>query len=146
VYGFNAIPTLSSRPKHHPRELSREKVQAIINRRMAHGRTSEVIHQELKNDGIVMSLNSVRRTIDRAGLMKKRSPWKRYHPPVKRPAAQQPGDLVQVDTVHRMISEKKRTYTFALVDTYSRWAYAKTYARMNGKTSLRFIQEAQRRA
>jgi len=145
-YGYNAIPTLSSRPKRHPKQLSDEMVRAIVARRRAHGRTSEVIHQELKNGGIAVSLNSVRRTIDRAGLMKKRSPWKRHHPPIPRPLAHRPGDLVQVDTVHRMIGAKQRTYTFALVDTYSRWAYAKTYARMNGNTSLRFIREAQQRA
>ncbi|MBI3684962.1 DDE-type integrase/transposase/recombinase [Candidatus Azambacteria bacterium] len=145
-YGFNPIPTLSSRPRHHPRELPRETVLAIVARRMAHGRTSEVIHAELARDGVIVSLNSVRRTIDRAGLMKKRSPWKRYHSPVARPAAEHPGDLVQIDTMHRMVSEKKRTYTFALIDTYSRWAYAKTYARMNGRTTLRFIREAERHA
>lgn len=143
-YGYNLIPTLSSRPKHHPRQLSQEVVQEIIKRRLTHGRTSEVVHAELLRDGIVVSLNSVRRTIDRAGLMKKRSPWKRYHPSVSRPSVERPGDLVQVDTVHRMVSEKKRTYTFALVDAHSRWAYAKTYARMNGRTSLSFIREAQK--
>lgn len=146
VYGYTPIPTLSSRPAHHPRQLSDETVRAIVARRLAHGRTSEVIHAELASDGIVISLNSVRRTIDRAGLMKKRSPWKRYHPPVPRPIPERPGDLVQVDTVHRMVRGKKRTYTFALVDTHSRWAYAKTYARMNSRTSLAFIAEAQKRA
>lgn len=79
-----------------------------------------MVHQELLNQGIKVSLNSVRRTIDRAGLMKKRSPWKRYHAPVERPEALKPGDLVQVDTIHRMIDKKKRLYVFVLLDVYSR--------------------------
>lgn len=146
VYGVNPIPTLSSRPQHHPKQLSRKTVERIVTLRMAHGRTSEVIHEELKLEGVRVSLNSVRRTIDRAGLMKKRSPWKRYHPPVARPLPEKPGDLLQIDTIHTMMSAKKRIYTFVLVDTFSRWAYAKTYARMNGRTTLGFIRAAERRA
>lgn len=146
VYGYNPIPTLSSKPRRHPRQLSRETQQKIVALRMAHGRTSEVVHTELKNEGIVVSLNSVRRTIDRAGLMKKRSHLKRYHPPVARPVPEKPGDLMQIDTIHTMIGKKKRMYTFVLVDTYSRWAYARTYARMNGRTTLSFVRAAERRA
>lgn len=146
IYGYNPIPTDSSRPKSHPKQLSRAVVERIVELRLAHGRTSEVVHQELINEGVGVSLNSVRRTIDRWGLMKKRSPWKRYHAPVPRPIPERPGDLVQVDTIHRMISEKKRTYTFALLDTYSRWAYARTYAHMNGRTTLNFVRAAQRQA
>lgn len=146
VYGYTAIPTLSSRPQSHPKQLSSIVVRKIVARRLAHGRTSEVIHQELLNEGIRVSLNSVRRTIDRAHLMKKRSPWKRYHPPTERPLPLKPGDLVQLDTIHRMIDEKKRLYVFVLIDLYSRWVYARAYARMNAATSVRFVREAQRRA
>jgi putative transposase len=146
VYGYNPIPTLSSRPRSHAKQLKREVVQKIIALRLAHGRTSEVIHEELKNEGITVSLNSVRRTIDRAGLMKKRSPYKRYHPPVPRPRAEKPGDLLQIDTIHTMVGEKKRMYTFVVIDTFSRWAYARTYAQMNGRTTLSFVRAAERRA
>ena len=104
IFGYHAIPTQSSRPKHHPKQLKKEVVQRIVALRRASGRTSEVIHQQLRNEGITVSLNSVRRTIDRAGLMKKRSPWKRYHPPTARPTPLKPGDLVALDTIHRMIS------------------------------------------
>jgi len=69
----------------------------------------------------------VRRTIDRAGLMKKRNKLKRWHPPVDRPIPLNPGDLIQMDTVHRMIDKKKRLYVFTLIDVHSRWEYAKTY-------------------
>lgn len=144
--GWHLIPTRSPRPKHHPQELKRNIVQKIINLRLKTRRTSEVIHQELLNLGIQVSLNSVRRTIDRHGLMKKRSPWKRYHPHVDRPIPLKPGDLVQLDTVHRMIDEKKRLYAFVLLDVYSRWAYVKAYARMNAATSVQFVRRAQERA
>ncbi len=105
-----------------------------------------MVHQQLKNEGIVVSLNSVRRTIDRAGLMKKRSKFKRWHPPVDRPIPLKPGDLIQMDTVHRMIDKKKRLYVFTLIDVHSRWVYAKAYEKMSGKKSIEFVTEAEHTA
>lgn len=144
--GWRRIPTESSRPNHHPRQLKESVIEKIIDIRKRTKRTSEVVHQELLNQGVRVSLNSVRRTIDRHGLMKKRSPFKRYHPHVDRPQAENPGILVQMDTIHRMISEKKRLYVFVLLDVYSRWVYAKAYEKMNGAATLRFVEEAQKRA
>jgi len=144
--GYGNISTRSSRPKHHPKQLSDELVWAIFRKRLTHKRCAEVVHQELRNEGIHVSLSSVKRTIDRMGLTKKRSPWKRYHPHVERPRAEKPGDLVQIDTIHTMQSEKKRMYTFVLIDAYSRWVYAKSYQRMNAATTLRFVRAAERQA
>ncbi len=42
-----------------------------------------------------------------------------------------------------MLNKKKRMYTFTLIDVYSRCVYAKTYARMNAATAVRFVEEAQ---
>jgi transposase InsO family protein len=144
VYGYHPIPTKSSRPHHHPKQLSEEVVNKIVALRIKTKRTSEVVHQHLLNEGIKVSLNSVRRTIDRHGLMKKRSPWKRYHPPVDRPYPLKSGDLVQIDTIHRMIDEKKRLYVFVLIDVYSRWVYAKAYEKMSGRRTVQFVNEAER--
>lgn len=143
-YGYHPIPTQSSRPKHHPKELKADVVKRIIALRLQTKRTSEVIHEMLKQEGMTVSLNSVRRTIDRHGLMKKRSPWKRFHPHVDRPQVQKPGDLVQMDTIHRMIDDKKRLYIFVIIDVYSRWVYARCFAKMNAATTLKFLEEAQR--
>ena len=71
VIGYHPIPTLSSRPKHHPRELGDEKIRAIVNKRFEHGRCSEVVHRELLNQGIKISISSVKRTLDRWGYSKR---------------------------------------------------------------------------
>jgi transposase InsO family protein len=146
ILGHHPIPTQSSRPLHHPKQLKEEVVKRIVSLRLKTKRTSEVVHQHLLNEGIEVSLNSVRRTIDRHGLMKKRSKWKRYHPPVERPYPLKAGDLVQIDTIHRMIDQKKRLYVFVLIDVYSRWIYAKAFKRMGAKISINFLLEAQREA
>lgn len=146
ILGHHPIPTKSSRPYHHPKQLTEEVIGKIVALRLKTRRTSEVVQQHLLNEGINVSLNSVRRTIDRHGLMKKRSPWKRHHPPVDRPYPLKSGDLVQIDTIHRMISEKKRLYVFVLIDVYSRWMYAKAYEKMSGSHTIRFVKEAERHA
>jgi transposase InsO family protein len=145
-YGYHPVPTLSSRPKHHPSELSNDLVWKIFHQRIKTKRCSEVIHQELINQGIITSLSSVKRTLDRSGLLKKRSPWKRYHPHVDRPYVLSAGDLVEMDTIHLMVSLKKRIYIFVLIDVYSRWVYVKAYERMNSSLMLEFVREAQKHA
>ena len=141
--GIHYIPTKSSRPHHHPRELSEDVVENIIACKKKYNRCSDVIHQHLKNDGIVVSLNSVKRKLEYAGLVKKRSPWKRLHLSLKRPEALKPGDLVMVDTIHLMISEKKRIYVYTLIDVYSRWCYAWATERISTRMSIAFLKRAQ---
>lgn len=143
--GFHPIPTQSSRPRSHARSLNPIIEARIIAIRLEHGRYGKAIHQQILNEGFNVSLASINRTLDRYKLLKKKSPWKRFHPHQERPKALKRGDLVQVDTIHRMISEKKRLYVFSLIDLYSRDAYAKAYAKMNARTSVQFIQEAERK-
>jgi transposase InsO family protein len=146
VLGHHPIPTKSSKPHHHPKQLSEEMVWKIFQQRIKNRRCAEVVHQELINQGIKTSLSSVKRTLDRHGLLKKRNPWKRYHPPVDRPYPLKAGDLVQIDTIHRMIDEKKRLYVLVLIDVYSRWMYARAYVKIGGKQTVRFVNEAQKHA
>ena len=145
-YGFHPIPTLSSRPTHHPKELCDEKIEAIVKERFKHNRCSEVVHRTLLNQGIQVSISSVKRTLKRRGLLKKRSPWKRFHPHVDRPYPLKAGDLVQIDTIHLMIGKKERIYVFVLIDVFSRWVYAKCYEKMSAARSLEFVREAERKA
>lgn len=146
MIGDHPIPTRSSRPKSHPKQLSKEIVDKIVKKRLEHSRYAEALHRELLNDGVKVSLSSVKRTLDRNFLIKKRSPWKRYHPHQDRPYPLKAGDLVQMDTIHRMIDKKKRLYVFTLIDVYSRYTYAKAFERMSARTSIDFVLEAQKEA
>jgi len=141
------IPTQSSRPKSHPKKLNSQIIRRIIDLRIAtKGRCAEVIHGHLLNEGITVSLNSVKRTLKRNRMIKKRSPWKKYHLSGERPKAAKPGDLVQVDTIHIMKNEKKRIYIYTLLDVYSRWAYAWASMKMSAGNSLQFIERARRKS
>lgn len=143
VVGLHPIPTRSSRPKHSPRALDGTMVTKIINKRRLLNRSAEVVQRSLQEDGVVVSLMSVKRTLDRAHLTRKRSPWKRYHAPSPRPVADAPGALVQADTVHLALQGKTVLYVFTCIDVYSRWAYARAYTRANTRTAAQFIKQAQ---
>lgn len=144
--GTHEIATRSSRPKSHPRKLDSKIVSRIIElRKLTNGRCSEVIQQMLKNEGVVVSLNSVKRTLARNYLIKKRSPWKRLHKSTIRPEAANTGDLVQLDTIHLMKNEKERIYIYTLIDVYSRWAYALASERMNTRKTIQFVKSAKRK-
>jgi transposase InsO family protein len=106
-----------------------------------------VVHKRLKDErGIEVSLSSVKRTLDRRGLLRKRSPWKRLHRSVPRPEALNPGDLVQVDTIHLLRPDGTRVYIFTCLDVYSRWAYARAYTRSNTRNAIDFLKRAQAEA
>lgn len=144
--GWHEIPTSSARPKRSPRALAPAVVQAIIEKRTGHRRCGQVIHRELQREGITVSLASVQRTLDRCGLLKKRSPWKRPHDATPRPLPEYPGALLQADTVHLRTPEGGTLYVYTLIDLYSRWAYADVVERIGAEASARFIDQAQKAA
>ena len=139
-----SIPTESSRPHHHPNELSQDIIDEIVKIRLKHNRCSEVVYQELLNQGASVSLSSVKRTLERQGLIRKRSPWKRLHFEIERPFVFNPGDLIQIDTIHLMKDPKSRMYIYTLIDVLSRWTQARFSERINTHRSLRFAVDSQK--
>ena len=142
--GWRNIPTRSSRPHFHPRALPPEIVQTILEKRKKRNRCAEVVHQELKRDGVVVSLSSVKRTLKRHGLIKRRSPWKRWHFSIPRPLALNPGDLVQIDTIHVGPCDRERLYVYTMIDVYSRYAWAYVSQRISTRLSLQFVKRSQK--
>lgn len=145
-WGFGSIPTKSSRPRSSSKALGPKTVEAIVAERQKHGRCGKAVWLVLKQQGIKVSLSSVQRTLDRHLLLKKKSLWKKWARPVPRPMTAEPGDLVQVDTVHVMKDREKRLYVFTLLDLYSRWSFAKAYPQARAGAAARFVAEAQQHA
>src|SRR3989344_1587612 len=114
------IPTRSSRPKSHPHQIDWRVKRKIIDLRIkTNRRCSEVIHQMLINEDIEVSLSTVKRVLDRNNMLRKKTPWKKLHKYLERPIALNPGDLVQMDTIHIMKNERQRLYIYTLLDVYS---------------------------
>lgn len=141
--GREAIPTLRSKPKRHPRALAPEIVDAIVAERLAHKRCAEVIQATLAKRGVAVSLSSVKRTLKRQELLAPRK-WKRYRPPVARPPADTPGSLVQTDIIHFLdwITGRK-FYLYTVIDLHTRMAYAAVHDRISQRWSYQTLLEAQ---
>jgi transposase InsO family protein len=144
--GWYELPTRSSRPKTSPCALKKEIVAAIIAKRVGRRRCGQHIYHELRREGVSVSLPSVQRTLDRLGLLKKRSPWKRPHDATIRPEVTRSGSLLQADTVHVMAPDGARLYVYTLIDLHSRWAYAEVVERISANRSVGFMRRAQRKA
>ncbi len=141
------ISTRSSQPHHHPAELKMEIVDRIAEiREKTGGRCAEVVHRMLIREGMKVSLSSVKRTLDRKGLTKKKHPRKKYYRSGKRPDAGCAGDLVQIDTIHLMENPGKRIYIYTLLDVRSRWAYAEAAEKISAVKSVQFVKNAQNQA
>lgn len=144
--GFRRIETRSSKPKVSPRALPREVVSAIIKERIGRRRCAEHVYHALKKQGVAVSLSSVKRTLDRCHLRKKRSPWKRPHDFTPRPEATFCGALLELDTIHIIAPDGSRIYVYTIIDLYSRWAYAEVVEKIGVHQSATFARRAQRTA
>lgn len=143
--GRDGIPTLSSRPYTTPNRISPKVEKAVIKERKRTNRCGQVIHHVLTTKyGISVSLSTVHRVLDRNGLTKKYSPWKRRHVLLPRPDIVLPGDLLELDTIHQMIKLSKRMYVYTMIDLASRWAYAWASERINVWRSLKFIEKSKK--
>ncbi len=147
LHGNGGVPTQSSRPKFSPRALAPEIVQAVIDERLKSGHCAEVVHAELVEQGVQVSLSSVKRTLARYELLKKKSKWARVRESLPRPEITGPGSLVQMDTVHFVDwSTGERFYIYTVIDLHSRWAYAEVHDKLSQAHSLKVALRAQVKA
>jgi len=136
------IRTESSRPHHHPKELSDEVVGQILELRAKTQRGAEFIHFMLVKDGVRVSLSSVKRTLSRHGLTKY-SRWKKWHQQTPRPIPEAPGLLLEADTIHIGRKDGSELYVYTLIDVHSRWAHAEPVIRIGAAGGARFVSSAQ---
>src|SRR3989338_7176925 len=136
------IPTRSSAPHTSPSALPEKTVGRIIHARVKSKRCAEVVHELLKNEGVTVSLSSVKRTLSRFGLLKRRSLWKRRRVYPPRPEATKPGMLVQMDTIHFVDKHGTRTYVYTALDVHSRYGFAILSTKANCHRSIVFLKKA----
>lgn len=119
------IPTETSRPHTHPHAVGDVVIARILELRSQLKRCAEVIwHHLVHREGIVVSLSSVRRILRRHHCFDgARKPRVRRDNP-RRPAVTQPGELVQIDTIHHVDPRSgKRLYYYTVIDLYTRMTH-----------------------
>lgn len=137
------LPTRSSRPHSSPKAISKEVVAEILNTRKETKRCAEVVYEYLKLKGVIVSLSTVKRTLARYGMTKKRSLWKKRRLYPIRPDVKTQGDLVEFDTIHFVDKEGKRSYVYTALDVYSRYGFAMISKKSNCHRSVQFLKKAQ---
>ena len=138
------VPTKSSRPHSCKHAVSAVVVSRIHYYRQRYGRCAVIVHAYCQREGTVVSLATVHRVLDRLGLITKRKRKRGYRPPVTRPAAMKPGDLIQTDTVHLYDHvTKQRTYLYTMVDVYSRWSYSEHHKLLSQQLAANVIQRGE---
>lgn len=138
------IETRSSRPYHHPKALPESTINRIVELRLKLGRCAPIIHTQLLREGVKVSLPSVQRTLKRKNLVRKKKQAK-YHDKIQRPPVLAPGELVQVDTIHFVRADYSRFYVYAVIDLYSRLAWACYSPSINQRVSLRVVKAAEKK-
>jgi transposase InsO family protein len=142
--GRKTIPTISSRPHTQKHALPQSTIDLILELRLKRHRCAEVVHYQINQMGIIVSLSSVKRVLKRAGVLREKSKWKKYHKPIPRPVAAYPGALVQLDTIHiQPFQAKERFYIYTLIDVYSRWAHAWVSQKLSAGLTVSFLHQAQ---
>lgn len=137
--GWWSIPTRTSRPHHHPHALSQEIIGRILSLRAERQQCAEIIHYRLGQEGVGVSLSSVKRVLKRHGCSRF-SRWKKWHQYPARPAPEKPGILVQIDTVFDGQPDN-RLCLYTGLDVCSRWGFALAVSRTNTHESWQFIVE-----
>ena len=140
-HGRLIIPTRSSKPLHHPDELSPEIINRVLELRSERQQCAEILHHRLKNEGILVSMSSVKRILKRNHCTRF-SKWKKWHQYPVRPFALAPGSLIEIDSMLDG-QPNDRLSAYALLDVCSRWAYAWPILQPNSLLSAQFIKRAQ---
>lgn len=139
------IPSLSASP-HHPRTLSPELIQLVLDVKDQSKRCAEVVWYYINTIlCISISLSSVRRILKRHNRMQKPKKHRnRRYKGIPRPQALMPGDLVEIDTIHLFnpITKQKR-YVYTVIDVYTRMSYARVYKYLKPINSLNTIEDAE---
>lgn len=135
------LETRSSRPKHSPKRIPHHVREIVGSKRKELGRSIEVVHFALKQEGLDISLSSVYRILRDQYLLKRKSPWKKFHRTCVRPKALLPGDLVQMDTIHIMTGKKSRIYVYSVIDVHSKVGYAWATKKISSGKSLEILRK-----
>lgn len=137
------IDTIPSRPHHHPQAIKPEVISRVIELRQEFNRCAPVLHEYLKREGIKISLASVGRILKRNELIRKPKPPVYGDKNPHRPSSSFPGELVEIDTMHVVKYDYSRFYIYAMIDTFSRFAYAEYRPKIGQDNSLIVVKHAQ---
>jgi len=140
------ILTRSSAPKTHPNALDENLVAYIVKTKIELNRSNFIVWLTLQNENIEVSFSSVRRIVRRYKLQNVRLYGKKYwaknNP--RRPLANAPGELVEVDTVYLMNHfGGQNLYITNVIDVYTRMTHSRVDYAYSQTSTADTVLEAQ---
>lgn len=140
------ILTRSSAPKTHPNALDEKLVAYILKTKLELNRSNFIVWLTLQNENIEVSFSSVRRIVRRYKIQNVRLYGKKYwaknNP--KRPLANAPGELVEVDTVYLMNHfGGQNLYITNVIDVYTRMTHSRVDYAYSQTSTADTVLEAQ---
>ena len=142
-----AYITRSSAPRVHPNALDEELVVYIVKTKLELNRSNFIVWLTLQNENIEVSFSSVRRIVRRYKLQNVRLYGKKYwaknNP--RRPLANAPGELVEVDTVYLMNHfGGQNLYITNVIDVYTRMTHSRVDYAYSQTSTAQTVLEAQK--
>jgi transposase InsO family protein len=139
------VPTITSKPHHHPWAIPDEIIKQILYVRKKLKRCAEVVwHYITTVLKIEISLSSVRRILRRHHCFDgARKPRVRSDNP-RRPHVTKPGELVQTDTIHHVDPHSgKRLYFYTVIDLYTRMTHVTMSTILRQGLAVQAVLDAQ---
>lgn len=149
-YGPIGLNEKSRRPKRLRQPVtSSNAVMRIVQLREQYPAWSKYkIKVLLEREGIQISTSSVGRVLKRKGLIDKRVSKKRrksaLRPKARFPkglSISQPGDMVQIDVKHIMLSGGRKFYQFTAIDVLTKYRILRVYTSESSRNGARFLEE-----
>jgi transposase InsO family protein len=149
-YGITGLNEESRKPRQlRQTTTSRNTVIRIVQLRKQYPAWSKYkIKALLKREGIEVSASTVGRVLRRRGLIDQRISRKRRKASL-RPKARfpkglrisEPGDMIQMDTKHIMLTGGRRFYQFTAIDVLSKRKVMRVYPSESSRNGAHFLQE-----
>lgn len=149
-YGILGLNENSRKPKHlrQPTTSWNVVIRTVQLRKQYPAWSKYKIRALLSREGIQVSASTIGRVLKRRGLINEKVSRKRrkatLHPKARFPrglSISQPGDMVQMDTKHIMLTGGRRFYQFTAIDVLTKRKILRVYPSESSRNGAHFLQE-----
>lgn len=143
-WDLTSLESFSRHPKHSPRKTSWNIEQQVLETKRLHprwGKEKIALYLRVKKD-IALSGKTVWKILSRYKLTVRYKTKKRRTPKPRVNWAEihSPGDLAELDTKFINL-QGRRVYQYTLIDVASRWRYCEIHPELDGKTTVKFLNQ-----
>lgn len=138
--GQEGLIPKSTRPKSHPNETPIRIKERIKELREQYKKCAFKLSDDLKKEGLIVSVRLIGKVIKNEGLTRKYRTRKIKYKYIRLPLAK--GELIEIDVKYvPQTIENKQYYQFTAIDCASRWRYLSIYDSIGSNDAINFLKE-----